>query len=229
MRIKYQVVIALATKYSTPSTDQRLELRAAICHLQVLPGEENTFISLNMGLICFTTNKNAREPQREQEEGCSCSAAKPKDDSIKMRAVDQKKRKIKSLYLQKSRDIVKAECGNSPSEPGGLSAVSALSTQAASQQFPQNNDQLCCTKTGDSTDGSESKLAARACVCLPTRPPEDGSRCFPPTDWGSFEGVKNGSQKSVFKADSMFIEVWEAVTLLSSERIRCDFTEFIWA
>lgn len=64
------------------------------------------------------------------------SAAEPKDDSIKMRAVDQEERKTKPLYLQKkARYRERQNVGTAPSEPGGLCAVSDLSTQAASRQF----------------------------------------------------------------------------------------------
>lgn len=120
MRIKYQVLIAPATKYSTPSTDQRLGLWAAICSLQVPQGEENTFILLNMGLIYFTTNKKVREPQREQEEGF-CSAAKNKNQNMTLSKLEQsfKKEGKKTSISPKSQDNVKAECsGNRPSEPG---------------------------------------------------------------------------------------------------------------
>lgn len=120
MRIKYQVLIAPATKYSTPSTDQRLGLRAAICYLQVLLGKENTFILLNMGLICFTTDTNVRQPEREQEKGCSCSAAKNKNQKMTLSKLEQKKRKIKPLHLQKAEILWKQKVGTAPLNQGSL-------------------------------------------------------------------------------------------------------------
>lgn len=229
MRIKYQVLIAPATKYSTPSTDQRLGLWAAICSLQVPQGEENTFILLNMGLICFTTNKNVREPQREQEG--FCSAAKNKKQKMTLSKLEQsfKKEGKKTSISPKSRDNVKAECsGNRPSEPGVSPQFLTVHTGRLTAISPKQwsamlhwNERFHRRK--------QLQLADSTCFSLLTRPPEDGSRCFTLTVWVLFEGVKNGSQKCVQSRQYAHRSVRGSDTPVKWKDKMWFHCEFIWA
>lgn len=114
-----------------------------------------------------------------------------------MRAVDQKERKIKPLYLHKKPRYRERRMWEQP-PPNQRVSLQFLTCQHRPPRgsFPQNNDQLCCTETGGSTDGSESKLAARALFLSPHtstwgwQPPL-------PSDWLRlvWRGKKNGSQK----------------------------------
>lgn len=140
MRIKYQVLIAPEAKYSAPSTDQRLELWAAICYLQVLLGEENTFILLNMGLICFTTNKNAMSASKKTGKRMQLTAAKNKSQKMTPSKLEQsfKKEENKTSISPKSRDNVKAEySGNSPSESGACLQFLTCQHRPSHSNFPK--------------------------------------------------------------------------------------------
>lgn len=103
----------------------------------------DAFILFNKGLICFYNQYKCEGTSKSSETEGFCRGQKPKDNSIKILAFFQKKRKTKPHHLQKAKLIRKRNTG------GTVSLDLGVSLQFLTCQRRPSHDQLYCAETRD--------------------------------------------------------------------------------